>query len=313
MLIVFEAMIPVALLIALGLHLRRSNILPEEQWTGAETLTYWVLFPALLFHSLYRVDLKSMPLGDMSFAMIGTILSMSLLLVLLRPLLKNWVSIDDPSFTSIFQSTIRWNAFIALGIVQKAYGPEAVALVAVAMAAMIPLINVFCVGVLAIYASQTKPNIGAVLLNIIKNPLILSCLAGLAFNLLNIPLWAPILSTFDILARASVALGLLVVGAGLRLRYAFPPSRDTWLSAGLRFIALPAMTLCFALPLGLDGMVLEVIIIAMCVPTAMSGFVLAKKMGGNAPLVAASVTLQAFLSILAIPFWLTMARLLMQV
>ena len=310
MLLILEAMIPTFFLVGLGLYVRRSNLVPEENWSGLEALSYWMFFPALIFYSLVHADLKNVPLGEMMYTLIGTVLVMATLLLLLYPFFKNVLEVDGPSYTSIYQSVLRWNGFIALAIVQKAYGNDAMALVAVAMAAMIPILNVLVVTVLAVFASKSKPSVKNVLINIAKNPFILASLSGLLFNLLEIPIWSPVDATIEVISRAGLATGLLIVGAGLRLRYTFPPKRDMWISTAVRLIGMPALCIGFAMIFGLRGLALEVAVIATAVPTAMNGYLLAKQMGGNAPLVAASVTLQTFLSVLAIPFWLMVARTL---
>ena len=151
--------------------MRRSELVPENQWAGLETISYWLFFPALIFNSLFKADLTTVPLDDMAFVLIASILVMAVLLLSLYPIFKSTLSIDNPSYTSIYQGVLRWNGFMALAIVQKAYGNDAMALVAVAMASMIPVINVIIIAIMAIFASETRPSLSSVLLNILKNPL----------------------------------------------------------------------------------------------------------------------------------------------
>ena len=308
MYLIVEAMIPTFFLIGLGLYLRRSELVPEAQWSGMETISYWLFFPALIFNALYHADLKNVPLGDMTFTLVAAVLIMGALMLALYPVFRSVFKVDNPSYTSIYQGVLRWNGFVALAIVQKAYGNDAMALVAVAMAAMIPLINVIIIAVMSIYGSNSATGFKSVFINILKNPFIIASLVGLAVNLLEIPLWEPLVSTLEISGRAGLACALLIVGAGLRLSHAFPPARDVWFSVVLRLIFMPALALSLAMVFGLRGIPLEVIIISTAVPTAMNSYVLAKKMGGNASLIAAIVTIQTPLSAIAIPLWLTFSR-----
>ncbi|OSJ37228.1 transporter, partial [Bradyrhizobium japonicum] len=62
MLTVFAALVPVFLLIVLGFGLRRALMKQDIMWIGVENLVYYVLFPALLIHSLARANLKSVPI-----------------------------------------------------------------------------------------------------------------------------------------------------------------------------------------------------------------------------------------------------------
>ena len=308
MFLILEAMIPTFFLVGLGLYIRRSGMVPEEQWNGLETLSYSLFFPALIFYSLIKADLRHVPLDEMAGVLITTIIVMAIILLLIYPFFKSWLSVSGPSFTSIYQGVLRWNGFIAVSIVQKSYGVDAMAMVAVAMAVMIPLLNVIVVGILAVFASQSKPNLIGVLLSILKNPLIWASAGGLICNMLEISFWGPLETTIDVTARAGVATGLLIVGAGLKIRYLFPPSHINWIGTILRLFAMPALGLAIGLLFGLSGTVLEIVVICMAVPTAMNGYILAKKMGGDAPLLISLVTLQTFLAVLTIPLWLMIVR-----
>ena len=55
-------------------------------------------------------------------------------------------------------------------------------------AAIIPLVNVFSVSVLAHYASPEKQSVRAILMTVVRNPLIWACAIGLALNILHLPL-----------------------------------------------------------------------------------------------------------------------------
>ncbi|WP_321340508.1 AEC family transporter [uncultured Cohaesibacter sp.] len=308
MYVIVEAIIPTFFLIGLGLYIRRSGLVPEDQWGGLETIAYWLFFPALIFNSLFKADLTNVPLGDMTFVLVSAIILMAVLMLALYPVFRSLYSIDNPSYTSIYQGVLRWNGFIALAIVQKAFGNDAMALVAVSMASMIPVINIIIVGIMAVFGPNGRPSFGRVLLNIIKNPFIIASVVGLVVNLAGIPIWDPIASTVEITGRAGLACALLMVGAGIKLKHAFPPVRDVWFACILRLVGMPAIAIGFALLFGLSGQPLEVVIISTAVPTAMNSYVFAKKMGGNAPLVAAIVTWQTPLSALAIPLWLALVR-----
>ncbi len=308
MYLVVEALIPTFFLVGLGLYIRRSGFVPQDQWEGLESLSYWLFFPALIFNVLINADLKNVPLGGMTATLALTVIAAAVLLLALAPVFKNTLRIDGSSYTSIYQGVLRWNGFIALSVVQKLYGADAMALVAIAMAAMIPLINVIVVGILAIFASSSKPSLGSVLINIFKNPLIWASILGLLVNMTEVSLWDPLKTTIEVTARAGLATGLLIVGAGLRLRDTFPPNKDIWIGTSLRLLGMPMIAIGFGLLFGLSGEVLEVAVICTAVPTAMSGYVLAKKMGGNAPLLAAIVTMQTFLSAATIPLLLAFVK-----
>ncbi len=217
MLTIFAALIPVFLLIVLGYALRRALLKHNMMWTGLEQLIYYVLFPALLIDSLARANLASVPIVDAGGALLLAVLVMSALCLALRPLLTRTLGIDGAAFSSIFQGATRWQTFVALSLAGNLWGDRGLTLASVAMVAMIPLLNIFSVAVLAHYASPQRLAWPAILLTIARNPLIWACVIGLAINLTHITVPRPLHEFADALGRCSLALGLLVVGAGLHL------------------------------------------------------------------------------------------------
>ena len=91
------------------------------------------------------------------------------------------------------------------------------------MVAIIPLVNVFSVAVLAHYASPEKRSVGSIVVTVVGNPLIWACAIGLALNVTHIPLPRLWHEVADALGRSSLAIGLLVTGAGLHLEGMFRP------------------------------------------------------------------------------------------
>src|SRR4051794_21771814 len=144
---VFASLVPVFLIIATGWLCRITGFVDEKHWVGMERVTYVVFFPALVIDTLARADLASVPVLSVGGALIGSILLMSGGLILARPALQRVLDLDGPSFTSLFQGSTRWNTFVAIAIAGSLFGQRGVTLMAVAIAAMVPLLNV-----LALYA-----------------------------------------------------------------------------------------------------------------------------------------------------------------
>jgi len=169
------------------------------------------------------------------------------------------------------------------------------------MVAMIPILNIMSVWVLAHYAAPTRLSWGQILLTIARNPFIWACGLGLAANLIGLRFPAWIDDFIDALGRSSLALGLLVVGAGLQLRGVLRPDPPAILSCFLKLIVMPAMAITLGHAFGLSGTNLAVVACCSSVPTASSAYVLARQMGGDAPLVAEILTLQTALAIITMP------------
>ncbi|MFL6836998.1 MAG: AEC family transporter [Bradyrhizobium sp.] len=300
MAVVIAALLPVFLLIVLGFILKRSLIRPEAQWQGLERLTYYVLFPVLLVQTLVTADLTRVPVAGVGGALLLSALLMSLLCLALRPLLAR-CAVDGPAFTSIFQGATRWQTYVALAVAGNLYGDTGLALASVAMVAIIPLVNVCSVTVLAHYASREKRSAGAIVMTVVRNPLIWACVIGLVLNVAHIPLPRIWHEVADALGRSSLAIGLLVTGAGLHLEGMFRPSVAASVTVFLKLILMPVLAVTLALWFGLSGADLAIVTACSAVPASSSAYVLARQMGGDAPLLAQIIALQTILAAVTMP------------
>jgi len=300
MAVVIAALLPVFLLIVLGFILKRSLMPLETQWQGLERLTYYVLFPMLLIETLVKADLSNVPVAGVGGALLLSALVMSLLCLALRPLFSRW-NIDGPAFTSIFQGATRWQTFVALGVSGNLFGHAGLALASVAMVAIIPLVNVFSVSVLARYASPEKQSVRAIIMTVVKNPLIWACAIGLAVNVTHLPLPRIWHDVAEALSRSSLGIGLLVTGAGLHLEGMFRPSLAASVAVFLKLVLMPVLGIALALWFGISGSSLVIVAACSAVPASSSAYVLARQMGGDAPLLAQIITLQTILAAVTMP------------
>ena len=294
---VFQALFEVFLLIALGVFLRRVLIREDAQWTGIERLVYFVGFPALLIRTLAGAPLGSAPLGAVGGALASSVILMSGICLALRPLLR----IDGAAFSSLFQGATRWQTFVALAVASTLYGDAGITLAAVAIAAMVPLLNVINVWVLARFAAAGRPRRRDVLRAILQNPLIWGCVIGLALNAAA-PTWpGPLAVLFDSIGRTSLPLGLLMVGAGLRIERILRPRAATLVATGLKLVVMPALAIGLGMLFGAHQTGLAVIACCAAVPSASNAYVLARQMGGDAPLMAEILTVQTIAAAVTMP------------
>src|ERR1043165_3253017 len=252
------ALLPVFPLIVPGYLLRRWLIGEAAHWLGLERLLYYVMFPALLVESLSRADLSKVPVLAVGGTLLAAVLLMTALCLALPPLLARRLGAGGPAFPSLFQGATRWQTFVALAVAGNLYGDLGLALASVAMVAMIPLLNALAVWVLARYATPVRPDWRRVLLAIVQNPFIWACAVGLALNPLATWIPAPAHAFVDALGRSSLALGLLIVGAGLRVGELIHPSATTFVACTLKLIVMPAMAISIGMGLGLSGTNLSV-------------------------------------------------------
>lgn len=301
---IFGNLLPIFAMILVGLALRRGGIIPDEDWGGIEKLAYWLFFPALLIDTIGNADLAGLPIGGVSVVLVATLVTIGLATAFSGPFLIRATGLDGPGYSSVFQCCIRWQGFIALAVVDKLYGPSGLALVGVAMAVMVPVVNVACVLALAVYASAEAATPRRVTGLLLRNPIVLGVLIGIAVNLSPVAPPEAVMTFVDIAGRAGLAAGLIVCGAGLRIRDAVPPSAPVLFTCAVKLILTPLVMAGFCALLGVDGTARTVALIAASVPTAMNGYVLARMMGGDAALYAAAATVQTALALVTMPVML---------
>lgn len=293
---VAEALLVVVILVALGAGLRRSGALPVGSWAPLERLTYFVLFPALLFLELARADLAGAGAPRIALALVGAQLAMTALAFAARRPMR----LDGPRFGALVQGVVRWNSYTALALAPLLFGPEALGLAAVAVAALTPVANLVSVWVLTRHGGVRRARL-AVLRGLATNPLLLACLAGLSWNLLDLPLPRLLVEPLAVLGRATLALGLLAVGAALEPLRRGTATGVLVLATVGRLVVEPAIAIGLARALGLDGPALGVVALCSAVPTSSTAYILARLLGGDAELTAAIATLTTVLAILTLP------------
>jgi malonate transporter and related proteins len=305
---VLEGLIPVFLIIALGWALRTSGFIAHAQWDGFERVTYYVLIPALVITTLAMADLGKVPVTIVGVALVAPVLIIGIPLMLLSHQFARYIGIDGPAFTSVFQGALRWNSFVAVSLAGALYGKDGVALTAVAFAFLIPLVNLMSAYVLARHGSGAKPlTVASLCLGLIKNPFIWSTFIGIAVSITGLPVPKPVANFGDIMGRAALAAGLLLVGSGLDLQNLRKPSTGLWIANGLKLIAMPILAWAIGRYLGLSGINLAVPIICASVPTAAASYIMARQNGGDAPLMASIVTAQTLIAAVTMPLVLMLA------
>src|SRR5689334_9168712 len=179
---VIEALVPVFALIALGAALHRTHFIDDASWRAVERVTYYVLFPCFLFNAIAIADFKGQPVGQLTLILVGAIAVMTALVYVVQAIFK----FDGPAFTSVFQGALRFNSYVALAAIAAMFGTEGVALSAIAVAIMVPLLNTLCVMVLMRHASDIEATAIMFAKQFVQNPLIMSCLAGIIVQLLGV-------------------------------------------------------------------------------------------------------------------------------
>lgn len=285
--------LPNFVLILVGLALARGFDYGRGFWEGLEKLVYFVLFPALL--------LRSLAVSTLDLASVGKVVACGWALMILGMAL-GWLAkplfrVEARVAASCFQCAFRFNTYIGLAVAGSVFGAPGVATGALLFGTLIPLANLGAVGMLA---AHTRTNLWA---ELARNPLVVSTLAGFAWNLAGLGMPGFLDQTLHLLGSSALPAGLLAVGAALRIErgQASPAAHAWWL--GVKLAALPAAAFACVRLLGLSGVEAGVLLLWAALPTASSAYILAVRMGGDGPSVATQITVGTLLSMATLPLW----------
>lgn len=287
-------LVPDLLLIVVGFLLCRYTPLNRTVWDAVERLTYHLLFPVLLFVSITRSPLHPAQTANLAVVGVGTLLCG----VALAYALKWWPGVDARLHASGAQTAFRFNSFIALAVAERLGGAEALTSMALLIALGVPIGNVGAVWPLARHGGHHYGR------ELLSNPLILSTLGGLLFNVAQLQLPDVVGTTLHRMGLAAIPLGLMAVGAGLKLGGLKAAPKLAAALMTIRHVALPLIALGLSSLLTLPPTQRAVVLAFAALPTASSAYVLAVRMGGHGPFVAGLVTLSTLLGMVSVPLWL---------
>jgi len=288
--------LPNFVLILVGLALARRFDYGRDFWGGLEKLVYYVLFPALLFRSLAVAKIDVSQVGGLAAAAWAFTAAGFALSLLAKPLFH----LDQKLHATGSQCGYRFNTYVGLAIAGSLYGAEGVALAAILLGLMIPLANFGAVAVLAAHSER------GFLGELARHPLVVSSLAGFAWNLAGLPLPGFADQTLALLAQTALPAGLLSVGAAMRIESGQGPlgAHAWWLTVKLAVV--PAIAWALAKALGYQGIEAKVLVLCAALPTATNAYILAVRMTGDGRAVATQVSVGTAISMATIPLWLAL-------
>lgn len=291
--IAFTSILPICLLIALGTALSYKNFLSAFFFNQLNRLGFYILLPALLFHSISNADANSIAPGlRIGMLMCGC----SLVITLVAWLAARALKLPLAGCRALAQAAMRGNlAFSGLPIVLFTFGADSeIALLAIlSLTPTIPFYNLLAVLILTPYESSTQGSmLRKTFLGVAGNPLVISCLLGILALTLQLQIPAPLQRTVKTLGEAALPCALLSLGAALSfstLKTKFYPALIATL---LKTILMPLLGFLVLLISGTtDHATLLTALIFLASPTAVTSYVMAEQMGADKELAAAAVTL----------------------
>lgn len=293
---ILTSLLPVFLIIICGYGLKKGKFPGDDFWPGAERIVYYFLYPALLFTSSAGASWEFYSVASMVWAILAALFVMTGILLLLRPKITK----NDASFTSVFQGSIRFTSYIGFAAAFSLFGDEGLYLTAVFITVMIPLVNILCIMVLVRYGGQ-KGGWHWIFITVIKNPLIIACLAGMLLNVLGLQLPEMVNNFAIILGRGSLPLGLLAVGASLQIRSIKNTGTEVFYACLLKLILMPFLMWLTCTLIGVDKVSTTVAVLFASLPGSPLSYILAKQLGGDTKLMSSILAVQTGVSMISLP------------
>ena len=299
---IFLLISPVFILIILGSLLRRIGVPDLSFWHISDKLIYWVLIPALLFHHVSQITLSSTMLANYAVVILSGLFVVTTLSFIAGKLFGYTPQI----WTSVMQGAARHNAFIALAIAGSLFGNKGLALGAIFMVILIPVINIVIVSTMTSTLNQevgnnSRPSIFDVLFELIKNPFILAIATGLVISFVDAERIIIIHETTGLLGSAALPIMLLSIGANIKIREISSAITPIIIANVLKLLVFPIVVFFVAKSMNLSLFETTIAVIFAAVPTAASSYSLAKQFGAETQLMTSIITIQVTLSFITIP------------
>lgn len=301
---------PIFLVMVIGYILKQIGMLNDNFVTVANKFNFKVTLPFMLFKDIAGVDIKAV--FDLKYVLFCAIVSTICFWVV-------WgtakLLVRDKTIRGAFvQSSFRGSAAVmGLAFIQNIYGSSAMGPLMIVSA--VPLYNIFSVIVLTFEANDStnidkKAKIRQAGMNICKNPIILSILAGLIVGLLGIQFPTLVNKTVSNVAQMATPLALITIGAGFEGRKALAKIAPTMAASTIKLVLQPLVFLPVAAWMGFSGEKMIAILIMLASPTTPSCYIMAKSMNNDEVLTASVIVTTTLMAAFTLTGWIFLLKTL---
>lgn len=247
-----NAVAPIVITVAIGYVLKRIGFLNAAFAKMGNKLVFRVLLPVMLFLNVYKInDLSSMSPGYIIYGVVSVLLMFVLALPLILKVTKR-----QGARGSLLQAVFRSNyALIGLPLALSLAGGEGVAAASLLSAVAIPVFNVLAVVALSMFRENgERPSVKKILLEIVKNPLIIGVVIGVtalglralfahwgvAFRLTDVE---PVYAVMESLSAMATPLALIILGAQFEFSAVASLKKEIIFGTVMRTAVVPALGL----------------------------------------------------------------------
>ena len=297
--LVFSSLFPVFSLLLLGCLLRQLKLTNEVFLKLSDKLVYFIFFPALLFWKIGNAETG----GSVNWYLyLAVIMSIAIIYIVSALALKIF-NISDHKAGSFSQSCYRFNTYIGMAIVYYAYGEAGVQHFGILIGFAIPFINVLAVSTLIWYsgkAASSGHGLSVFIKEILTNPLVLSCVAGLVYSRFMGPFPAYIDNTLRLMSAVALPLALISIGGALTLKSLKGNLVISSIGSVIKLLFMPLVGFLILGVFQVSGLPFKVGMIFFTLPTSASIYVLSSQLNSDTDLASAAVVLSTILSFISL-------------
>ena len=301
LLVALNVVFPLIVLIAVGYAAGALRWISHEAFSQLNSLVFNVLLPCVLFENVYSASLSEIFNVKQILFGVGAVIIIFTCGVPLSSRLTRDPAKRGVALQSLFRSNF---VLYGLPIVQSIYPKDRLGPTTLMIAVIVPVFNVLAVIALEMFRGGDV-NALKIALNIIKNPLIIGTALGLVFSATGVRLPQAARNSLSSLTNAATPVALIILGGTFR-RQSLGENK-TLLTAltFLRLLAVPAIFVCAAIPLGFRDVELLTFVALFGSPVAVSSFSMAKQMGADSELAGQTLLFTTVFSILTIFMWVS--------
>jgi hypothetical protein len=299
--IVLNSLFPIFVLLLLGWALKQRGLTDAVFLKNADRLIYYFFFPVMLFWKIGGASFEEGIDWNFCLAALFALLTMFLISTLVIKLFR----ISAFKAGSFSQSCYRFNTYIGVAVILNSLGAEGVKYFGVLIGFAIPLINVFAVSTLIWFSGREidfAKRLSLAGKALVSNPLILGCLAGIAYS--RMIGWFPVFinNSLSLISMVALPLALISIGGSLTFAGVRGNLGLSFLSAGLKLLVLPGIGWLFFYVFNVTGVPFKVGLIFFALPASTAIYVLSSQMNSDTDLASSAIVLSTFLSFFSLSF-----------
>lgn len=304
LIISLNVVLPIFFCIALGYVLKRMKMYDTHALNVINKLCFKVFLPIYLFNNIATTNLSAAFNPKLIGFAIAAVVALFMILMMLVPRIEK----QDNRRGVMIQGILRSNfALLGLPIAESLCGLENIGPTSLLVGIIVPVYNVLAVIALETYRGG-KTNFVKVMKGVVTNPLIISSLIGVLFNVLKLELPQPVQKTVIDLSRVATPLALVALGGSFTLGRVKEYKKQLSIVVAGKLVLSGCLMVPLAILLGFRNEMLVPIMIMFGSPTAVSSFPMAQQMGGDGELAAEIVVFSSAMSIVTLFFWILILK-----